>query len=126
MTEFVEVTKSEDEGPVPTVWREPLSQAVESFSYGDFRLKSGIAGVDPVTEEDANSILSNIEAYGAELSSLPEESWDTSVCRWTGVGWELLVDLFTVKEGLSDLVMFARVTENNGAYRIKIDTVHVP
>ena len=39
---------------------------------------------------------------------------------------EILVDLFAVNEGPSDLVMFARVLENSGNYVIKIVSVHVP
>lgn len=123
---FVEISKSDDEEPVPTAWRKPLAEVVEAFRNGDFILQSGVPGVDPISQKDADSIKGNIEAYGAELSELPEKAWDTSISRWTGDNWEVLVDLFTVDEGLSDLVMFARVSESGGDYRIEVESVHVP
>ena len=91
MTSSVEVTKSEDEEPVPTVWRWPFKKVAEAFRRGDFNLSSGIAGVDPISEQDAALIIANLEAYGAKLSELPEETWSTSVSRWTGADWKFLL-----------------------------------
>ena len=122
----VEITKSDEEEPVPTVWRKPLAEVVEAFRRGDFNLRSGIAGVKPILQKDADSIIGNLKAYGAKLSELPEETWNTSVSRWTGVNWDVLVDLFTIDDGLSDLVMFATVSESGGDYYIEIESVHVP
>ena len=126
MSNIVPITKSEDEEPVPSAWREPLSQVVESFKRGDFTLRDRIEGVDSIQEADAAAIASNLKSYGDDLRTLPSEAWSTSICRWTGIDWEVLVDLFTVNEGLSDLVMFAKVIETDGDYLIKIDSVHVP
>lgn len=122
----VEVSKSDCEEPIPTAWRKPLAEVVEAFRRGDFTLKCGVDGVDPISQQDANFIKANIENYGLEISNLPEKTWDTSVSRWTGDNWDVIVDLFTTDEGISDLVMFARVSESGGDYRIEIDSVHVP
>lgn len=40
--------------------------------------------------------------------------------------WDVLVDVFTVEEGRSDLVLFARVFERGDGYRFEIASVHVP
>ena len=64
--------------------------------------------------------------YGAALVDLPEESWDTSVAQWMETYWEVLVDLWTVQEGRSDLVLHARVFEVGYDFEIKIDSIFVP
>jgi len=40
--------------------------------------------------------------------------------------WEVLVDLYTVNENASDLVLFARVYEEDQRYCFEIESVHVP
>lgn len=79
-----------------------------------------------MSENDAYSVKENIESYGASLIDLPDEAWGTSVCQWTGHHWDVMVDLFTQEEGLSDLVMFVRVGDDGGVYSFTIDSVHVP
>ena len=39
--------------------------------------------------------------------------------------WEVLVDLFTVEEGCSDLALFVRVYPREGSYVFQILSVHV-
>lgn len=68
----------------------------------------------------------NVDAYGARLASLPEEAWNTSVCQWMVGYWDVLVDLFTIDEGLSDLVLAVRVYEDGVGYSFKIQSVYVP
>jgi len=127
MTEHVSVVKDEDkESPIPTAWRKTFVDIVEAFKGKDFKLERKIPGVKPVLEQDAVRIAGNIEDYGAQLVSLPDETWQTSVCRWMRGYWEVLIDLFTVEEGASDLVLTARVYEDELAYRIEVQSVHVP
>ena len=64
--------------------------------------------------------------YGATLVELPDARWATSVARWTGAGWELLVDLWTAEEGRSDLVLGATGEETPGGPRLTISLVYVP
>lgn len=40
--------------------------------------------------------------------------------------WDVLVDLWTVESGASDLVLFARVFEVENGFRFEIASVHVP
>jgi hypothetical protein len=43
-----------------------------------------------------------------------------------GEHWDVLIDLYTLREGASDLVLFARGREIDGNYLFEIDSVHVP
>jgi hypothetical protein len=40
--------------------------------------------------------------------------------------WDVLVDLFTVEEGASDLVLAVGVYEKGSAYIFEVQSVHVP
>lgn len=127
MKDFLVVSKcSEKELPVPSEWRQTFSRIVEAFRTGDFKIEKGIPSVQPISNEDAKRIADNIDSYGSRLDRLPEETWDTSVCRWMDGYWDVLVDLFTVQEGLSDLVLFTRVYENGSSYEFQIQSVNVP
>lgn len=114
------------EGPVPTVWRETLRQIVAALAEGDFQLSRGIRGVAPVSAETATQIRDYVGDYGATLVALPEASWNSSICIGYGDHWMLLVDLWTVEEGPSDLVLQAKVTEQVSEYLIDVDLVYVP
>lgn len=112
--------------PVPFVWRSTLSRIADAFGQGDFGLDRGIVGVRPISTKDSTRIASNIERYGARLTSLPEQTWETSACQWMGEYWDVLVDLFTVNEGASDLALVVRVYEDGSGYSFEIQSVHVP
>ena len=43
-----------------------------------------------------------------------------------GEYWEVLVDLYTVESGRSDMVLHARVFAENDGYRIEPGMVYVP
>ena len=121
-------TKDEDnEYPVADVFRPTLYAIVEAFRVGDFRLQQGIAGVDSVCASTATQIEDYINDYGETLAALPDESWNTSVSRWMNGYWDILVDLYTVQSGESDLALPARIFEQeSGGYRIEIVGVYVP
>lgn len=127
MTDDVPILKDEDgERPVPTAWRDTCIEVVDAFRDGDFRLARGVARVQPLSDDEANRIGRNIQNYGATLISLPPASWQTSICCWMGTYWEILVDLYTLQEGASDLVLFMRVRERDGTYEFEVISVHVP
>lgn len=71
-------------------------------------------------------IAANINEYGAHLSKLPAEAWQTSVCQWMRSYWDALVDLFTIEEGASDLVLAVRIYEQDSTYSFEIQSVYVP
>lgn len=82
------------EGPIPSVWRPAFCDIVSALVRGDFKLGAGIAGVLPVSDDTAEHMASYAKDYGETLVELPEETWKSSVCVWTGHRWDALVDLW--------------------------------
>lgn len=127
MSETVLVSKDENnQAPVPTEWRGAFVRVVEAFREGDFRLERGVVGVRPISPEDAERMERNVKSYGAKLAALPDETWKTSACQWMRGYWDVLIDLYTVEEGPSDLALAVRVYEEGQAYVFDIQSVHVP
>jgi hypothetical protein len=123
----VPVTKDADnEGPIPSAWRPVLKTIVDAFAREDYALKDGLSGAAPVSAETARQVREYIEDYGAKLIELPPQSWDTSVCIWTGDHWDALIDLRTEDEGRSDLVLEVDVSEVGSEYLVTVYMVYVP
>jgi hypothetical protein len=114
------------EHPVAAAWRPTFHQIVRAFTRQDYQLADRIESVEPVSEEAALHIRSSIGAYGATLVELTEDTWRTSVARWMGSHWEVLVDLQTAEEGRSDLVLGARIRETERGYSFEVSMVYVP
>jgi hypothetical protein len=118
--------KDDGEHPVPEQWRSTFGQVVDAFVAGDFQLSGHpIAGVVPIDPDKAQSIADNILAYGDPLAPLNEETWDRSAYRWMDGYWQVLVDLTTAGEPVSDLALHAKIYEA-GESRFEITSVHVP
>lgn len=123
----IQALKDEEaQQPIPSAWRQTLREIVEAFKDGDFQLEKGIAGVRQLTADDAGRIARNIESYGAHLASLPDGAWQTSVCQWMRGYWDVLIDLYTVEEGASDLALSVRVYEAAAGFDFQVESVHVP
>ncbi|UXH76489.1 DUF7668 domain-containing protein [Roseateles amylovorans] len=112
--------------PVAAAWRPLLRDIVRCFAHGDYALSAGISGVEPISAGIAEQIRAYITEYGARLTELPEAAWQSSVSQWYDPHWEVLVDLWTVEEGPSDLVLKARVRETDSGDRITVEMVYVP
>ena len=82
--------------------------------------------VSPVSEETATQIREYIEDYGEKLIPLQEGTWERSVAMWVGGCWNVVVDLCTESEGVSDLVLHAEVRESEHGYAYEISGVWVP
>ena len=82
--------------------------------------------MNPISNETAEQIKEYVEDYGEELVELPNETWNSSVYIYYGDYWNVLIDLYTKEEGLSDLVLNAEIRENNNEYLIDIQLVYVP
>ncbi|WP_425509679.1 DUF7668 domain-containing protein [Xanthomonas euroxanthea] len=108
---------------VPNHWRQVFRDVVAAFATADYRL-GGIPGVEPISSQTATQIQRSIHSYGATLTALPDETWGSSVCIWTGSNWDVLVDLWTQEEGRGDLVLHAQVTD--AAFSVKVHLVYVP
>ncbi len=126
MSAPVPILKDEDnEQPVPFEWRRKLEEIVKAFTDGNFNLR-GLTGVGLLDDATAAGIAQNISDYGCALAPLPDASWDTSVCIWLLGYWEVLVDLFTVEEGRSDLVLHVHVFEEMSGFVFNVHVVYVP
>lgn len=123
----IQVEKNEeDELPIPHIWRPIFNEVVKSFVEKDYGITRVIKNVNPISDSTAEQIREYIEDYGEKLIELPEETWDTSVYICYGNYWNVLIDLYTEEEGLSDLVLNAEVQENSNEYQFKIRLVYVP
>ena len=121
------VKDGDSEWPVPGIWRPTIHKIVTAFVGHDYELAQGIAGVDPISSDLAEGMRRYIQDYGAELTDLPEDTWKSSVCIWMGNRWEALIDLWTVEEGRSDLVLHLFVRETgNSDYKFNVHLVYVP
>ena len=116
----------DNEYPIATVWRPTLVRIVHAMSERDYGLKqTGL--VDVSFRQGVPELMQDcVSAYGETLIPLPEAAWDTSISRWMGTYWQLLVDLWTSESGRSDLVLHVRVTEGDGSYKFQVDSAHVP
>ena len=123
----IEHPPSEGEHPIPLAWRPVIRAICQSLVDGDYTLRSGIPGVVPLSDDDAAQTRDYLQDYGETLVSLPEETWDSSVCSWQGPGrWDALVDLWTQAEGRSDLVLHLCVSEVVGGLEFRVHMVYVP
>jgi len=82
--------------------------------------------VNTVSDKTAEQIKEYIEDYGEELIELSNETWNSSVYICNGNYWNILIDLYTKDEGLSDLVLNIEVREVNKEYIFDIKLVYVP
>lgn len=111
--------------PIPTIWRRTLVEIVEAIRLNDYELLDSTSQVRKLASSDANRIKKNINDYGCHLATLPENAWQNSICQWMIDYWDVLVDLYTVEEGESDLSLFIRVFEKGDAFEFEIMSVHV-
>lgn len=126
MQEITVKKNEEEELPIPHIWRTIFKEIVKAFVERDYEVIRGIKNVNPVSKSSADQIKGYIEDYGEELIELPEDTWDTSVYICHGDYWNVLIDLFTKEEGLSDLTLNAEVRELNGQYAVDVQLVYVP
>ena len=116
----------EIEQEIPIEWRPIIVQIVEDIRNRHLGHRNTLGHGVSIDSSETDLIYQNVSHYGDELISLPEHTWQTSVCRWMGSYWHLLIDLFTAEEGLSDLVLFLDVYEQEGSTSFKVRSLHVP
>ncbi|MCH7309311.1 hypothetical protein MMO38_14390 [Acinetobacter sp. NIPH 1852] len=127
MSTDVPVSYNEDSAtPVPTVWRKTLIRIIEAFKHNDLVSIHHIEGVQLLELEHLQEIAENITDYGETLVSLPDETWHSSQALWMGDYWYVILDLFTEREGRSDLILSIRVFETDGVFEYLIQDIYVP
>jgi hypothetical protein len=124
--EILAVKDDETERPIPTVWRSVIRDIIKAFVKHDYILDTGVYSVAPVSTQTAEQIKEYIQCYGEELIELPEETWNSSACIWMGTQWDVLIDLWTLSEGRSDLVLEINVSEADDSFNFHIYMVYVP
>ena len=118
--------KDDLEHPVPEQWRATFTQNADAFAAGDFQLgQCPIKGVQRVDQATAELIAENVAAYGERLAPLDDATWQRSVYRWMDGYWQVLVDLSTHGEPVSDLTLHAKIFEGNDP-RLEVYSAHVP
>ena len=120
------VKDGESERPIPHAWRDALASIVRALACGDYSLSSLPDHFIRPTPQDAVRIKAAISDYGTTITELPAESWDTSVCIWYDPEWDALIDLWSIEEGRSDLVLHAKIKEKDQGYTYEIHLVYVP
>lgn len=120
------LSRDDAEHPVPEPLRSTFRQIADAFVVGDYQLRDHpIAGVKPVASETAKWIAENISAYGETLAPLNEETWNRSIYRWMDGYWQMLVDLTTSSEPVSDLTLHAKLYGTGDDYALAIEAVYV-
>lgn len=118
--------KDETEHPIPELWRSTFRLIASAFVSGDFKLRDHpIEHVEPIDDETAQSIADNVADYGEPLAALNDATWDRSVYLWMDGYWQMLVDLSTEAEPVSDLTIHARLYDGDTP-RLQITSVYVP
>lgn len=111
---------------VADAWRPTLTAIVQAFVERDYDLVRGIPFVEPIPPKTAAHIRTYVADYGETLSELPPEAWKTSVSSWGVEHWDVLVDLWTLESGRSDMVLQVRVREVDDQFRFEVYLVYVP
>lgn len=117
-----------ERSPVPVRWRPLLHEVVHRLVMGDY---DGLAAEGLVAGSDlpeSPSIGHWIEEYPGTLNDVPAEGWlhsDHWPNDWAPGSWSVVLDLWTVEEGLSDLSLEATVWDDGDTVRVRIDNVHV-
>ena len=118
--------KDDQEHPLPDTLRTTFRQIADAFADGDYALhRHSVEGVAPIPTATAENIADNVRAYGDALAPLDDATWERSVYRWMDGYWQVLVDLTTAGESVSDLTLHAKLYGGD-APRLEVNSVHVP
>jgi hypothetical protein len=125
-SELEQLLKDEAEHELPQSWREVFTQIVAQFVRDDFQLADLPRNLCALVDADlAADMKANVQAYGDSLAPLDESVWDRSVYRWMDGYWQVLVDLSTCSEAVSDLALHCRIEDSNPP-RLSVNSIHVP
>jgi hypothetical protein len=119
------LVRDDHEHSVPSELHATFHEIAGAFAIGDYLLRNhailGVREVDPLT---AKAIAESVSAYGGSLAPLHPSTWDYAVYRWMGDYWQMLVDLTTEGEDVSDLTLHAKLHDTEPP-TLEIESVHV-
>jgi len=92
----------------------------------DFELSNFNSSVLLQSDDIAQLNRSNVLGYGCSLAPLSEEVWERSRYQWMDEYWEVVVDLCTKEEGVSDLALSCRVFPLENSFKYELGLVYVP
>jgi hypothetical protein len=119
--------KDEDAAhPIAESWRPMLCEVVCAFARGDFELKCGAEGINVVSPIIAAQNQEYVEDYGESLVELSDKTWESSCAQWMGSHWDVLIDLCTEGEGISDLVLTGEMRDIDGKPHFTAGLIYVP
>lgn len=116
----------EKEHPIPDDWRDTISQVVTQLCNGNFELANSAENISLRSTDLAHINKQNVLDYVSKLTPLLGSSWDRSCCQWMGEHWDLITDLCTHEEGVSDLVLSARVYPLHSGFKFDFGLIYVP
>ena len=123
MGEFVGLPEGGKQGPVPTAWRKALKEIVRAIAARDATF-SGCSV--PVEAPSLHKSWRIIDEMGVSLAELPDETWSSSVCIRSFDEWDVIIDLYDVTQGRTDLILPAKIKEGSDGIRVTLDMIHVP
>lgn len=127
MNLYIAAIEDEDAShPIATDWRPTLIAVVERFVQGDFSLASPVPGVLPIAPDVARQNKAYVTEYGEVLVNLHNDVWNSSCAQWMGLYWQIIVDLCTETEGISDLVLTGKVSIVHGQPVFTVGLIYVP
>ena len=97
-----------------------------ALAEGDWELARSIPSVVGPTTGIAAQMRDYVADYGEALAELPDDTWETSIAQWMGTFWEVLVDLYTIPSGRSDMVLHLHAFEAEDGFRFEIQLLYVP
>lgn len=120
------LARDDAEHPVPPGLRPTFHEIADAFAVGDYALNDhAIEGVRSIDHSTADAIAESVSAYGGRLAPLHPLVWDHAIYRWMDGYWQLLVDLTTESEQVSDLTLHAKLYDATPS-TWEIEAVYVP
>ena len=121
------LAKDDVERPVPEQFRSTFQAIADAFVAGDYRLSDrAISTVRAIDSETAAWIAENVEDFGAKLAPLNDATWERSIYLWQDGYWEMIVDLATTTEPVSDLALHTKLYAADGDFELEVYGVYVP
>ena len=116
----------EKEHSIPDVWKDSICEVVIQLTKDNFELHNVSEYIALQSSDMAKFNRENVLEYGCCLKALSTECWSRSCYQWQGNYWDLIIDLCTVEEGVSDLVLKGRIYPIVSGYKYEFGMVYVP